>query len=254
MRTACQGLLVLAGMVSLGVAQAQTAAPLTVSCSTSSNVVNTAYNHATEGFLASGSGTDPYWGVAYAGTQTGAPIPLASIGAGAWAAPVVYFTAPWTASPYSNANWIAPYAGSAGAAGEAWRYYRYRFNLDAAVNPANVSLQLSYYSDDVMSDIYVNGVAQSTHGPVVGAGSAAPGTHTLTQDWHSGTNEVVFLVRDYGWVTGLMVQALPSAVCTPPPALAPVPVPVPLNAAWALLALSAMVAGAGAVVQRRRSV
>lgn len=251
MRTVCQGVVVLAGMASL-VAQAQTAAPLTVSCSTSPNVVNTAYDHATQGFLASGSGTDPYWGVAYAGTQTGAPIPLASIGAGAWTAPVVYWTTPWATSPYSNANWIAPYAGSAGAGGEAWRYYRYRFNLDAAVNPANVSLQLSYYADDVMSDIYVNGVAQSTHGPVGGAGSAAPGTYTLTQDWHSGTNEVVFLVRDYGWVTGLMVQALPSTLCIPTPVLAPVQVPV--NAAWALLALSAMVAGAGIVVQRRRRV
>jgi uncharacterized repeat protein (TIGR01451 family) len=216
-RSARQGLLVLAGMACLGV-QAQTAAPLTVSCSTSPNVVNTAYNHATQGYLAAGQ-NDPYWGIAYAGSQAGGavPTPLASIGAGAWINPVVYWTTPWSTSPYSNANWIAPYAGSAGAGGQAWRYYRYRFNLDPSVNPADLSLQLSYYADDVITDIYINGVSQSTHGAVQAASWVSPGSHTLALDWQSGTNEVVFLVRDSGWVTGLMVQALPSATCRPTP-------------------------------------
>ncbi len=221
-RAVCQGFLALASMAS--VAQAQTAAPLTVSCATSPNVFNTGFNHVTSGSLVNGQ-ADPYWAIAYAGPQTGLPTPLLSAPAYPYnwgyygANPVVNWTTPWVTSPYSNANWIGPFSGSLGAAGQAWRYYRYRFNLDPAVNPADLSLQLSYYADDQMADIYVNGVAQSTHGPVQGASftAVAVGVHTLTQDWQPGANELVFLVRDYGWVTGLLVQALPSSVCRPAP-------------------------------------
>jgi len=209
--------LAFAGLATSFDALSQTAQPLTVSCSSSSALFSTGYDHTTQGALSQNQ-QDPYWGFAFAGSPvTNPPTPLASISAGAWTTPTVYWTTPWSTSPYSNANWISP-LGFAGSSSQRWGYYRYQFKLDPSVNPADLSLQLSYLVDDAVTEIYVNGIAQSAHGAIVSPSSifsTPPVSRTLVQDWKPGLNEVVFLVQDYGWVTGLLVQAEPKALCKP---------------------------------------
>lgn len=206
----------LAGLLSSFGAQAQAALP-TVSCSSSSAGFSTGHNAATGGALPQNS-LEPSWQFAFAGRPVANPaIALSAISPAAWTPLTVYWTAPWSTSPYNNANWVSP-MGFNGAASQRWGYYRYQFNLDPAVNPADLSVQLSYLVDDGATEIYVNGVAQSTHAPVVNPGSefiTPPVSRTLTQDWKPGLNEIVFQVVDYGWVTGLLVQAEPKAVCNP---------------------------------------
>lgn len=195
---------------------AQAALP-TVSCSSSSAAFSTGYDAATGGALPQNS-VEPSWQFAFAGSPVTTPaIPLSAISPGAWTPLTVYWTTPWSTSPYNNANWVSPLNFS-GAASQRWGYYRYQFNLDPAVNPADLSVQLSYLVDDVATEIYVNGVSQSAYSPVVSPGwtfAAPPVSRTLTQDWKPGLNEIVFQVLDSGWVTGLMVQAEPKALCNP---------------------------------------
>jgi len=206
----------LAGLLSSFGAQAQAALP-TVSCSSSSAGFSTGHNAATGGALPQNS-VEPSWQFAFAGRPVANPaIALSAISPAAWTPLTVYWTAPWSTSPYSNANWVSP-MGFNGAASQRWGYYRYQFNLDPGVNPADLSVQLSYLVDDGATEIYVNGVAQSAYAPIENPGSTfstPPISRTLTQDWKPGLNEIVFQVVDYGWVTGLLVQAEPKAVCSP---------------------------------------
>ncbi|WP_182341732.1 DUF11 domain-containing protein [Comamonas koreensis] len=209
-------LIAFAALLSSFNVQAQAALP-TVSCSSSSDAFSTGHDASTGGALAQGA-AEPSWKFAFAGRPVTNPsIALSAIPEASWGPLTVYWTSPWSTSPYANANWVSP-MGFSGAASQRWGYYRYQFNLDPAVNPADLSVQLSYLVDDVATEIYVNGVAQSTYAPVISPGSTfstPPVSRTLTQDWKPGLNEIVFQVLDYGWVTGLLVQAEPTAVCNP---------------------------------------
>lgn len=206
----------LAGLLSSFGAQAQAALP-TVSCNSSSAAFSTGHNAATGGALPQNA-VEPSWQFAFAGRPVTNPaVALSAIPPAAWTPLTVYWTAPWSESPYANANWVSP-LGFDRANSQRWGYYRYQFNLDPAVDPADLAVQLSYLVDDSATEIYVNGVAQSAYAPIVNPGSAfstPPVSRTLTQDWKPGLNEIVFQVLDYGWVTGLLVQAEPTAVCKP---------------------------------------
>lgn len=156
----------------------------TVSCSMPSDVFSTGYDASTQGALAQNA-PEPSWTFALAGRSvTNPPIALSAIPPADWRPLTVYWTTPWSISPYSNANWVSP-LGFSGAASQHWGYYRYQFNLDPAVNPADLSVQLSYLVDDAVTEIYVNGVAQSAYAPVENPGSAfstPPVSRTLTQE------------------------------------------------------------------------
>ena len=215
--TGAAGLFIaLAGLVSSFSVQAQTGLP-TVSCSTSSEIFSTGYDAATQGALSQGA-TEPSWRFAFAGRPvSNPPTELSNISAAAWSPLTVHWSSPWSTSPFNNANWVSP-MGFNGATSQRWGYYRFQFNLDPAVNPTDLSVQLSYLVDDALTEIYVNGVAQSTHAPVVTTAwtfSTPRISRTLEQDWTNGLNEIVFQVQDFGWVTGLLVQAEPKALCKP---------------------------------------
>jgi uncharacterized repeat protein (TIGR01451 family) len=182
--------------------------PETMSCSTPGAFFNTAYNGAggrkTSGF-------DNYWQVATSPTPvTGAP--PASLAYSA--ASVVSNPNPgWAVSPFGNAGWIS--TSSTGAPSGIYdSFYRYIFNLDSAVTPSSLSLKMSYFADDDVVEVWVNGVAQNISASGTWAsGNAAEGV--LEGSWQSGLNEVVVHTRNGGGVGGFMAQITSEAICQP---------------------------------------
>jgi uncharacterized repeat protein (TIGR01451 family) len=193
--------------------------PPTVSCSTAGAYFNTAYNG--RGGIKP-SGFDDYWQVAVTATPvTGAPPASLSYGA---ATIVSNPTPAWIKSPYGNASWIAHNAtGSAPPTSNSNDYFfRYQFNLDPAIDPKSLGLSMSYYADNAVYQVWVNGVAQNIrsnfgaadpyfYGGFV-AGGAAQGT--LNKNWKTGLNTIVVQVKSAG-PSGFMAQINSDAICQP---------------------------------------
>ena len=236
--------------VGFGTVQAQTAAPRAVTCA-STSVFNTGSDGA-GGKLAVNGIADPSWGYADA-TGMGTAYPPAGT---TWTTPVTgrLNTAAWawtdsdTVSP--QAQWITREPLLSGAINN---YYRYVFNLDSAVDAALFQVATTYYADDGVLAIYVNGQAQS---PVPGNGwtpspptprVTTPQTITLGSDWVTGTNEVVLVVRNAsnGNPSGMLVNTSIANCAT-----VIAPAPVPTLEWWSLAALAALLT-AGTWVGRK---
>lgn len=161
-------------------------------------LLNTAYD-GSGGFLT--SGTDSNWEMGL-GDATGP----ASVSV--WNPAPVYYNSAWTTSPFSNANWVGT-----GDAAYVHVYFRYKFNLSSSVNPSTFALAMDFFADDQVSEIYVNGVKQSTlpngMGILPGGGYKAEwGAHiTLDNSWRRCENEIIVHVWSSGGAPmGLLVQ------------------------------------------------
>ena len=219
-----------------GAAYAQTAAPRTVTCA-STAVFNTGSNGG-GGKLALSNVPDPSWGYAPGATVVYPPAGTT------WTTPVTgrlvdpawIWTDSDTVSP--QAQWLTR---DAGLAGTFVNYYRYVFNLSPTVDPAQFQVATTYYADDGVSAIYVNGRPQSPL-PANSWGATppratVPGTATLAGDWVTGTNEVVVAVWNSGASpSGLLVNTtLANCVNSMTPAA------VPTMEVWGLTSLAALV-------------
>ncbi|WP_374900932.1 DUF7507 domain-containing protein, partial [Brucella endophytica] len=179
--------------------------PETISCTTPGAFFNTAYNGAGG---AKPSGFDTYWQVAY---NTNGTLPASS----AYGAATVVSNpnSGWATSPYSNARWIARSAtGTPNGPYDA--YYRYQFNLDAAVDPSSLSLKMNYYADDNVVQVYVNGAAQgisATSAYATGRGASG----TLNKNFKTGLNEIIVHTLNTGGVGGFMAQIDAGNICQP---------------------------------------
>lgn len=125
-----------------------------------------------------------------------------------WNPAPVYYNSAWTTSPFSNANWVGT-----GDAAYVHVYFRYKFNLSSSVNPSTFALAMDFFADDQVSEIYVNGVKQSTlpngMGILPGGGYKAEwGAHiTLDNSWRRCENEIIVHVWSSGGAPmGLLVQ------------------------------------------------
>ena len=236
MATSVAGVL-FAVLVGAPAAQAQTAAPRTVTC-TSTAVFNTGSNGA-GGKLALSGTPDPSWGYAAAadtayppaGTTWATPL------TGRLAIPQWVWTDSDTVSP--EAQWLTR---DTSLNGVPLNYYRYVFNLDAAVDPAQFSVTTTYHVDDSMAAIYINGQAQT---PVPSNGwtlpdprETLPQTITLSNNWVTGTNEVILVAANSGnSPSGVLVNTSLANCATVAP-----PVAVPTLETWSLGALAALMA------------
>ncbi|MBW9052284.1 DUF7507 domain-containing protein [Rhizobium mesosinicum] len=193
--------------------------PPTVSCSTSGAYFNTAYNGAS-GMKT--SGTDDYWEVALTRTAvTGAPPAGLTWGRATVAAnpPASYIK-----SPFGNANWISHSANTLHPVqtGNYDIFYRYQFNLDSAVDPSSLDLQMTFYADNSVYQVWVNGQAQgirSNYGtdPYFYAGFTAAGgaAGSLRNNWRTGFNEVIVQVKSGPGAQAFMAQINTPAICQP---------------------------------------
>lgn len=171
-------------------------------------LLNTAYD-GSGGALASGA--DTYWEVGQ-GDASG------SGSVSAWAAAQVVTNLPgsWVVSPYGNANWISSAAGEGDDL-----YFRIRFNLADVADPAAFAVDMRFYADNRVWEIYVNGTAQSTQPSGAGVlpqfsnppedetvGFAAGNEVRIRLDnhWRRCLNELVVHVKSPGGETGLLAQ------------------------------------------------
>jgi hypothetical protein len=196
-------------------------------------LLNTAYN-GSGGFLPNSTTGNPvrdlHWEVGI-GDNTGNPASVPSSGTGSWIPAYVFgpsstFTS-WIASPFNNANWISYFADAAHPttgdfAGNLDVYFRYRFNLGASVNPATFALEMDFYADNQVAEIYVNGVAQSPSNPTVlpqqgnipatdsystsGFGNNCEVRITLKKDWQRCDNEIIVYVKSSPGYLGFLAQ------------------------------------------------
>jgi uncharacterized repeat protein (TIGR01451 family) len=194
--------------------------PPTVSCSTTGAYFNTAYNGAggrkTSGF-------DDYWQVALTPTRvTGAP-PAGLT----WGGATIVTNPPgaYIPSPFGNAGWISHSANTmhpnTGVSYDI--FYRYQFNLDPAVEPSSLDLDMTFYSDNSVYQVWVNGQAQGVRSGFGGAdpyyyagfNSAGGATGSLNGSWRTGLNEVIVHVKSGPPAQAFMAQINTPAICQP---------------------------------------
>lgn len=170
-------------------------------------LLNTAYD-GSGGALTSGA--DARWEVGQGGA--GGPG-----GVGSWSpAQVVTPNGAWAVSPFGNANWISNAARSGDDL-----YFRMRFNLASATDPSTFAVDMRFFADNRVWEIYVNGVAQSTEPNGIGVlpqFSDPPNVETygfqegnevrirLDNHWRQCLNELVVHVKSPGGDTGFLAQ------------------------------------------------
>ena len=137
-------------------------------------------------------------------------------------------------------------------------YMRYRFKLDATVNPATYQLQFpaighgqtNLRADDRVVGVYLNGKRMMV--TPAGDFTLGGGAH-VNEQWKTGENELAFAVYDTGgggmW---LGVQSVTQSVCDWRPAPAAAATPVPTLEGWSLAALGGLLGGAAAWRRRKK--
>ncbi len=115
---------------------------------------------------------------------------------GAWVSPSAL------PSPINNGNWITQNGIPCGNGTNGFIYFRLQLNLPSTCNGSNIAtngnytLYLTGYVDDIISDVFVNGISQGISGGSFGP--AGQLNMALNNSWTSGLNYVDVLVRNTG--------------------------------------------------------
>lgn len=144
-----------------------------------------------------------------------------------WSQPWVQrLSAPvWNWLALSNAEWISP---ADDLAASKYTYYRYRFDLDPAVDPTQFQIAMHVHTDDNLVSTFINGNRLSTisYGrgftfppDVSGQRWTTPQDYVMREHFQPGTNEIIMLVSNDGRSTlttperygGMAVEA--KALC-----------------------------------------
>ena len=133
-------------------------------------------------------------------------------------------------------------------------YLRYRFKLDASVNPAPYKLQLpagAVRADDHVRGIYLNG--KRMHASLPGGAITLGGGATADEQWKAGENELAFAVYDTGGgAVWLGVQSAVQSQCDRISTPAATATPVPTLEGWSLGLLGGLLGGAAAWRRRKK--
>ena len=193
------------------------AAPPTLTCESDANIFNTGYDGA-GGKLSPGA-VDAHW-EAGLGNASG-PGSVTT-----WtAANVVGNLAPgaWINSPFSNSEWVARGNGL-GDGGGAIVYYRYLFNIDAAVPLNSFALQFDFYIDDHVQQIAVNGAEYKSYTSVDANGEGGfTASGKISENlvngaglaWQTGPNSIVIKSWNNVAPTGFLAQIKANSTCPP---------------------------------------
>ncbi|MCT7375141.1 DUF6923 family protein [Chelativorans salis] len=221
MRNTLAGLFILAFGFSLGTTEeARAQAGPTVSCTTDGAIFNTAYDASTGGMLT--SGTDANWEVALTTTEVTGPPP----GGLTYADAVVVDDPPavYTTSPFGNANWISHNTTAVHPTSENYDiFYRYEFDLDPGVDPSTLDLQMTFFADNSVYEIWVNGVAQNIQSDYApddpyfynGFTAANGADGSMNGAWQTGPNTIVVHIKSGPGAQAFMAQIQSTALCQP---------------------------------------
>ncbi|WP_232516691.1 autotransporter-associated beta strand repeat-containing protein [Thauera sinica] len=202
----------------------------TIGCNSTGYLFNTAYSGNPAGPPKTVGARDTYWEVSRE-METSASFDPPT---GGWDdGYVVSQVHPaWTVSPYGNADWISHSADAVVGGtpespdGRRNYWYRYRFNLDGALDPSQFYMKLNFFADDGVGMVYVNGVEQpnSSYYDVENIGDPAnqnyaPGSGAyliLDRNWQTGLNEILVRIVDRHSVSAFLVQydGQSSTICT----------------------------------------
>ena len=189
----------------------------TVSCTTNASIFNTGVDSAGTGTLGQGS-IDANWKVAGPYDNAVPAEPAAPPSNASYSPATVYVNGAYYEDPsYTSSQYIG-----SGTGAEADYYFKYSFNLDSSVNPADFSLNMDFYADNQVAQVYVNGVPQLA-APQGGSandqyGGFYPGnaaSTTLNSNWQSGENTIVVDVLNGGGPYAFDAQMRSSASCSP---------------------------------------
>lgn len=123
----------------------------------------------------------------------------------------------WLPSPFNNANWISLYPDAAHSV-NVDVYFRYRFYLNSGINLAQFALDMNFYADNSVHEIYVNGVPQSLNYPgLLPQASSGPYSYmgfqagkevhiSLSKDWKPCENELIVHVKSGPGYVGFLAQ------------------------------------------------
>ncbi len=185
------------------------ATPL-LSCQSDANIFNTAYNGNPTG-APKASGFDNVW---ERGLSFGITAPTS------WTAAAVATVNPgWNVLSVGSAAWIAHQASTAHV-GNVDLWYRYVFELQPGVDPANFRLKMDLYADNSIGGLYVNGVLQTVAGVPGSNGYETvhynAGTQypvNLASNWQAGTNTIMLRTSSGAPALGFMAKATASGLC-----------------------------------------
>lgn len=169
--------------------------------------INTGFDGAS-GSLPEGS-TDLHW-EAGEGDDTG-PSSVTD-----WIPAFVVSNNAWIPSPFNNANWISIYK-DAKHSEKKDIYYRCRFYLHDSIAASQFSLEMDFYADNSVQEIYVNMIKQSVNSPILPQAPSDPYNHvgfkkdkqvhiSLSKDWKTCENEIIVHVKSSSPYVGLLVQ------------------------------------------------
>jgi hypothetical protein len=139
----------------------------------------------------------------------------------------------WIPSPFNNANWISIYEDAKHPEEEEEKpdkdiYFRCWFYLHDSIVPSQFSLEMDFYVDNSVYEIYVNGVPQSQN-PICGGQlpQAPPGDEysyegfksgnkahiSLSKDWQPCKNDIIVHVKSSWGLVGFLAQNA-AAICS----------------------------------------
>lgn len=220
------------GLFMAGPALAQLA---TISCASNATEVSNILNTGTDGhggILAGGSAAA--WSVSIPGilnatNNAGDP---ASVPAANWKAAVVAANlaqGAWRPNA-ADAAWISQSPdGAQSPDGSIDVFYRIQFNIADAVDPAAFQLSMSFWADNSVAEVWVNGQPQSGL-PGVGTLPQSPAnpyestnfttaateaSYNFSHNWQTGTNTLIVDVKTKPGYVGLLAQFNAVPVCEP---------------------------------------
>ncbi|MEM8856917.1 MAG: SdrD B-like domain-containing protein [Chloroflexota bacterium] len=190
-----------------------------ITCDSNGSIFNTGINSSNNRRLSVGQ-RDPNWKVG-AGTNAGPQ----SVGNWQSAYVIGQRYSSWTTSPFNNAEWIG-YNQNGTHTGLKDYYYSYTFELDAQVNIEKFNLDLNFYADNAVIEIYINGVAQSNNLPNIPQSANGyyyrgyipenAASTSLNSNWQTGTNEIIIHTQTGYPGEGFLAYVQSEAVCNPP--------------------------------------
>jgi hypothetical protein len=167
-----------------------------------------------------------------------------------WIPAIVNKCTAWITSPFANANWISLYKDTAHYTDPVTNvqedhidvYFRYRFYLNSFIDISQFVLDMDFYADNSVHEIYINKIKQSPNSPLLlpqdqlvtpneyhfrGFESGKQVHISLANDWQLCENEIVVHVKSGPGYIGFLAQNSTNCYEAKFPKLAPI-----INISW----------------------
>lgn len=173
-------------------------------------LINTAQNNK-GGFIPTGGGRDLNWEAGVGNTSGPSSVSK-------WIPAYVAKDSAWANSIYSNANWISYYVNTQQQKTKEDVYFRIQFNLNSSVDVSHFFLDMKFFADNAVHEIYINNKPQSIYSPTIlpqntsnpygyrGFDAGKEVEIKLANDWQKCLNEIIVHVKTGNPKVGFLAQ------------------------------------------------